>query len=293
MKIGFIGLGNLGAPIAENLLEKGHALCVYSRTASKAQPIANKGALICTSVKELSTICDIVFSVVSDDAALNHITQGNDGIAANLKEGGIHVSISTVLPATATHLSGIHEQHNNHYIACPVMGRPEAVRARKLNFIVAGKTSAIEIIKPFLQDAGAAGIWEFGENVAHANVAKLCSNFLIASAVEALAEGINLTKKSGMDAQQWISMLTQTIFNSSVYINYANIILKEAYQPAAFSLRLGLKDINLVMEQAAETNAQMMFGKALQEQMHQCVTNGLGEYDWTAIALALREKSVV
>src|SRR5215212_523572 len=104
MKIGFIGLGNLGAPMAENLLEKGHALYVYNRTASKAQPFANKGALICTSAKEISTICDIVFSVVSDDAALNHITQGNEGIATNLKAGGIHVSISTVLPATSTHL---------------------------------------------------------------------------------------------------------------------------------------------------------------------------------------------
>ena len=173
-----------------------------------------------------------------------------------------------------------------------VARRPEAVRARKLNFIVAGDNSAIAIIKPLLADAGASGIWEFGENVSHANVAKLCSNFLIASAIEALAEGINLAKNSGMDAQQWINMLTQTIFSSSVYINYGNIILKEAYQPPAFSLRLGLKDVNLVMEQAAETNAQMMFGKALQERMYQCVANGLGEYDWTAIALALKEKSV-
>src|SRR3954449_2303652 len=108
MKIGFIGLGNLGAPIAENLLEKSHALYVYNRTASKAQPLANKGALICTSVKELSTICDIIFSVVSDDGALNHITQGQEGIAANLKAGGVHASISTVLPATSTYLYEIH-----------------------------------------------------------------------------------------------------------------------------------------------------------------------------------------
>src|SRR3954447_12450441 len=145
MRIGFIGLGNLGAPIAENLLEKGHTLYVYNRTASKAQPLANKGALICTSVKELSAICNIVFSVVSDDAALNHITQGKEGIAANLKASGIHLSMSTVLPATSKHLSGIHKQHNNHYIACPVMGRAEAVRARKLNFIVAGDHSAVEL----------------------------------------------------------------------------------------------------------------------------------------------------
>ncbi len=293
MRIGFIGLGNLGTPIAENLLEKKHALHVYNRTAAKAQPLANKGAVVCTSVKEVANLCDIVFSIVADDAALNHITQGDEGIAANLKAGGIHICMSTILPATATHLSSLHQQYNNHYTAAPVMGRPDAARARKLNFLVSGNASIIEIVKPFLQDAGATGIWEFGDNEAAAYVAKLCSNFLIISAIEALAEGINLARKSGLDPQQWMNMLTQTIFNAPVYFSYGNILLKETYQPASFSLRLGLKDVNLVMEQAAETNAPMMFGKALQERLQQCVANGLGEYDWTAIALALKEKSVV
>lgn len=288
MKLGFIGLGNLGTPIAENLLEKGHALHVYNRTAAKAQPLANRGAVICTSVKELSSICDVVFSIVSDDAALNHITQGDEGIAENLKPGGIHISISTILPATAKYLSSLHHQHNNYYVACPVMGRPEAARAKKLNFLVSGTSSAIAVIKPFLQDAGGAGIWEFGENVEAANVAKLCTNFLIISAIEAMAEGINLAKKSGADAQQWYTMIAQTLFAAPVYINYGNILLKEAYLPAGFSLKLGLKDVNLVMEQAAEANAQMMFGTALQQRLQECVVNGLGEHDWTAIALALK-----
>lgn len=288
MKLGFIGLGNLGTPIAENLLEKGNSLYVYNRTASKAQPLANKGATVCTSVQELASLCDIVFTVVADDAALNHITQGEEGIAANLKAGGIHVSVSTILPVTAKHLSELHKQHNNHYIACPVMGRPEAARARKLNFLVSGNTSAIAIIKPFLQDAGAAGVWEFGEDVMHANVAKVCTNFLIVSSIEALAEGINLANKSGMDTQQWYNMITQTLFAAPIYINYGNIILKEAFLPAGFSMRLGLKDVNLVIEQAAETNAEMPFGKLLQQRFQECVANGLGEHDWTAVALALK-----
>jgi 3-hydroxyisobutyrate dehydrogenase-like beta-hydroxyacid dehydrogenase len=288
MKLGFIGLGNLGAPIAENLLEKNHVLHVYNRTASKAQPLANKGAVVCTSVKELAARCDIVFSIVSDDAALNHITQGEDGIAANLKGGTIHISISTILPATAKHLSEIHQQHNNHYIACPVMGRPEAARAKKLNFLVSGDASAIASIKPFLQDAGGAGVWEFGENVEAANVAKLCTNFLIVSAIESMSEAINLAKKSNVDAQLWHNMIAQTLFNAPIYINYGNIILKEAFQPAGFALRLGLKDVNLVVEQAAETNAQMPLGKLMQQRLQECVANGLGEHDWTAVALALK-----
>ena len=288
MKLGFIGLGNLGTPIAENLLDKKHSLYVYNRTASKAQPLTNKGAIVCTSVKELASLCDIVFTVVADDAAINHITQGKEGIAFNLKAGGIHVSVSTILPATSKHLSELHKQHNNYYIASPVMGRPEAARARKLNFLVSGDASAVAIVKPFLQDAGATGIWEFGENVTHANVAKLCTNFLIVSAIESLAEGINLAKKSGMDTQQWYNMITQTLFAAPIYINYGNIILKEAYLPAGFSMRLGLKDVNLVIEQAAEANTPMPFGELLRQRFQECIANGLGEHDWTAVALALK-----
>lgn len=288
MKLGFIGLGNLGIPIAENLLEKNHSLYVYNRTASKAQPLANKGAVVCTSAKELAGMCDIVFSVVSDDAALNHITQGEEGIAANLKAGGIHVSVSTVLPATSKHLAEIHQQFNNHYISSPVMGRPEAARAKKLNFLVSGDSSAIAIIKPVLQDAGGARISEFGENIEAANVAKLCTNFLIVTAIESMAEGINLAKKSNVDPRQWFDMITQTIFNAPIYINYGNILLKEAFQPAGFALRLGLKDVNLVMEQAAETNAPMLLGDLMQQRLQECVANGLGEHDLTAVALALK-----
>jgi 3-hydroxyisobutyrate dehydrogenase-like beta-hydroxyacid dehydrogenase len=88
----------------------------------------------CASVKELAAACDIVFSIVSDDNALKQITTGPGGIAANLKAGGIHISISTILPATATELYALHRQHNNFYLATPVMGRPEAARAGKLNF---------------------------------------------------------------------------------------------------------------------------------------------------------------
>src|SRR5436190_14959242 len=105
MKIGFIGLGNLGTPIAENILLKQREFFVYNRTASKAQPLVEKGATSAGTVKDLAGKCDVVFSIVSDDAALNEITSGVNGIAQNLKADGIHVSMSTILPATASGLS--------------------------------------------------------------------------------------------------------------------------------------------------------------------------------------------
>jgi len=288
MKAGIIGLGNLGTPIAENLLMKTNQLFVFNRSASKSAPLVAKGACLCHSVKELASSCDIVFSVVSNDAALKEITEGNEGIAANLKPGGIHISISTILPATAKALSQLHQQNSNHYLASPVMGRPEAARAGKLQFFVSGDKTIIEKAKAILLHAGATGIWEFGEKAEAAHVAKLCSNFLIVSAIESMAEGIQLAKKSGLDASAWMNVLTQTLFNSPIYTNYSAILLKEIFQPASFSLHLGSKDVNLVMEQASTVQAKMPFGKVIQKQLTDSMENGLGEYDWTAVALALK-----
>lgn len=288
MRIGFIGLGNLGSPIAENILRKQKQLLVYNRTTSKARPLVGMGATMCNSIKELCQASDVVFTIVSDDAALNDITLGDEGIAQNLRAGGAHISISTILPATAVQLAEKHKQNDSFYVAAPVMGRPEAARAQKLNFLVSGDKSVIETIKPLLKDAGAAGVWEFGNDVAAANVAKLCSNFLIVSAIESMAEGINLAKNSGLDAAAWMNMLTQTLFAAPIYINYGNILLKEQFQPPGFALRLGLKDVNLVLEQSRIAKAEMPFGKLMQKRLSECVENGMGDYDWTAVALALK-----
>ena len=288
MQIGFIGLGKLGTPIAENILRKTQQLYVYNRTGLKAQPLVDKGATICSSIKELAQNCDIVFSIVSDDAALNDITKGNNGVAENLKQQGIHISVSTVLPATSKELSQVHKHFNNHYIAAPVMGRPEAARAGKLNFLVSGEQTIVETIKPLLQHAGGSGIWEFGSDAAAANVAKLCTNFLIVSAIESMAEGINLAKKSGVDSGAWINMITQTLFAAPVYINYSNILLKEMFQPAGFALKLGLKDVNLVISQSNEVKAEMPIGKLMRQRLQECMENGLGDHDWTAMSLALK-----
>jgi len=288
MKIGLIGLGNLGAPIASNLLEQTGQLYIYNRTASKMEALSKKGAFACSSVRELAGVCDIVFTVVADDAALEQITLDETGIAANLKKGGLHVSISTILPATAERLASLHASLGQQYVAAPVMGRPEAVAAKKLNFLVSGDAAGVQTVKPFLIHCGAAGIWEFGENVAAAHVVKLCNNYLIIAVIEALAEAIQLAEKSCVDKQQWISMITQSLFNSPVYVNYSKLLLNETYLPAAFFLRLGLKDINLLLQQARNAGANMPVGDAVKNQLETCMAKGLGEYDLTAIALAVK-----
>ncbi|KAA2238726.1 NAD(P)-dependent oxidoreductase [Chitinophaga agrisoli] len=289
MQAGFIGLGNLGIAIAENLLMHRQPLYVYNRTAAKAQPLVEKGAVICTSVKELAATCDVVISIVSDDAALRHITEGPEGIAANLKAGGIHVCMSTILPATATSLEIVHQQHGNHYITAPLMGRPDAARARKLNFLVSGDNAALEQVKPLLTEAGGAAIWEFGEAVSAGAAAKLCSNFLVLSSVTAMAEGIQLARQSGIDPAQWLQMLTSTLFSGPVHQGYGAALLKEGHQPAGFSLKLALKDANLIIAQSQNAHAAMPVGKQVQTLLQQAVAEGFGDYDVTSVKDAIRD----
>src|SRR4051812_30683484 len=116
MKIGFIGLGNLGTPIAENILQSGHELYVYNRTASKTKPLVDKGAKEAGSVKALAAECAFIITMVSDDKALKTITEGADGLINNMQPGGVHLSMSTILPLTAEELSQQHTQNGSQYL---------------------------------------------------------------------------------------------------------------------------------------------------------------------------------
>jgi 3-hydroxyisobutyrate dehydrogenase-like beta-hydroxyacid dehydrogenase len=283
MKIGFIGLGSLGTPIALNMLESGHKLYVYNRTVSKTKIVSEKGAIVTETIASLAKECNIIFTIVSDDKALKEISEG-EGLLKNMESGGIHVCMSTILPKTAGDLSLLHQKHNQQYLAAPVFGRPEAAIAKKLNFAISGTEAARNTIEPLLKDAGAAGVWHFGDSITAANTVKLCGNFLIAGALEAIGESVNLANASGVNAQTMWNMFLQTLFNAPVYHNYSNIILNKKFEPAAFTAKLGLKDLNLVLQQAATANQTMPLAELLKKNMQELVNNGRGQADWSAVS---------
>ncbi|MEO8860678.1 MAG: NAD(P)-dependent oxidoreductase [Ginsengibacter sp.] len=282
--IGFIGLGNLGAPIALNLVKSGHTVYVYNRTSSKAEPLKAQGAIVCESIAAVAKQCTIVFTIVSDDAALKSICDGDNGLINNLKKDSVHVSMSTILPKTAEELSTLHLQHGQHYLASPVFGRPDAAQQSKLNFCFSGEEKIRKQIEPLLQDAGGMNVFDFGDVITAANTVKLCGNFLIASALEAIGESIHLAKKSGVDEKQMWEMFSQTLFNTPLYHNYSKIILEQKFQPAAFTIKLGLKDMNLVLAQAAAAKQEMPLASLLQKNMQHIVESGKPDLDWSAVS---------
>ena len=283
-KIGFVGLGAMGLPMAANLLAAGFHLTVYNRTASKAEPLVAKGAHRAERAGNVAQPGGIVVSMLADDAAVKALVTGPDAIAEHLAPDGIHVSMSTVSPATTRELAAYHASHSSVMVAAPVFGRPTAAQAKQLKICVSGPAETRAKVKPILEAMG-DGIFHFGDNVGAANVVKIAGNFMIAAAMEAMGEAVAMMRKSGVDPAAALEMLTKTLFAAPVYQGYGPIIAHGRFSPAGFRLPLGFKDINLAIQTAAEAHAPMPTASLLHDRFVSAIAKGRSDLDWSAIAL--------
>jgi 3-hydroxyisobutyrate dehydrogenase-like beta-hydroxyacid dehydrogenase len=285
--IGFIGLGNMGEPIAENLRRAGYDLRVYNRTRSKAAGLVERGAAPVTNAAEVAQAGGVVFTMLADDRALEDLCLAEPSFVEKLGKGGIHVSLSTISPATARKLAKHHEKYGVTYVASPVFGRPEAAAAAKLFVCVAGPALAKKNVEPMLKTIG-QGTFDFGEDVGAANVVKLCGNFLVASTVDALAEMLTLAEKNGVSKKAMAEMIGKF---SPLHHSYASIMAEGKFEPAGFRLVLGLKDINLILETASASMTPLPLASLLHDRWLASVAKGRGELDWSAIAIDVAENA--
>jgi 3-hydroxyisobutyrate dehydrogenase-like beta-hydroxyacid dehydrogenase len=286
--VGFIGTGNMGLPMAKNLLESGYALRVFNRTAGKAAPLGALGARLVASEAETAEPGGIVVTMLSDDRALAEVSMRGDVLVKALGAGGIHVSMGTVSPAASREAARHHEAFGVSYLAAPVFGRPEAAAARNLRICLSGPPAAKGRILPILEVLG-KGVTDFGQDPGAANVVKLAGNFLLASAVEAMAELIPLVEKNGIGRQEVLELLTSSLFSCPVYQIYGKALVTQRYRPAGFRMELGLKDISLVLQSAAESRTPMPMASLVRDRLISGVAKGRGDWDFTAFALASAE----
>lgn len=285
--IGFIGLGAMGEAMAANLLAAGFAMRVYNRSAEKTIPLQKQGATVAATPREAAEGADVVITMLSNDAVLNTVTLGADGVLAGLKPNAVHLSMSTVAPETSRRLAALHEEKGAHYLAAPVFGRPEMAAAKKLWICASGNVQAIETARPALT-AMSQGLFTFGDDPGAANIAKLSGNFMIASCVETMAEVAALAEKNGIAPEAVLGMLTSTIFACPMYQRYSDIILKQDYEPG-FKLALGFKDMNLIQNVALASRTPMPFLGVVQQRYLNAMANGREGQDWSAIALNARD----
>lgn len=224
--IGFVGLGNMGLPIARNLARAGYRLRVYNRTPSKAEPLLElDGVALVRSPAETAEPGGIVVTMLIDDA-VEHLTAGEDGLAARLGPEGLHISMSTIAPTTSTRLA----QLGSGFLAAPVFGGPDNAASAELIVLSAGAPQARERAKPLLEVIGSA-LYELGDDPATANAVKLVGNFLLLSAMEALSEAFAFAEQNGVPRKLTAEILTATPLMANAYKCYGAAIADGTFNP--------------------------------------------------------------
>ena len=223
--VGFLGLGKLGAPIAENLLAAGVKLRLWNRTASKAEPLVAKGATLVRDPVAAVPRGGVVFTILWDDASLEEVAAQPAFLDA-LGPGGVHVSMTTVTPETARRVSALHAERGSAYVEAPIFGVPSQAVARQLIFCVAGAAAAKARVRPLLERMGGERIVDFGEAIGVGTATKLIGNFLIIAGFAAMDEAFNVLQRSGIDPRPTLELLTATVASSPSQKRYAGYLLE-------------------------------------------------------------------
>src|SRR5260221_9861346 len=287
--IGFIGLGGMGLGMATNLLKAGFGLRVYNRTAEKARPLLDHGAVLARSPAEAAEPGGVVLTMVSDDRAVEAVTLGAKGLLTHLGDG-VHLSMSTIAPRTARRLAGLHRERGAGYVASPVFGKPAVAAEARLWIATSGDAAARARVLP-LQEAMSQQVFDFGDEPGAANAIKLAGNFLLGAAIEAMAEAFTLAQKHGVPRRQTYEFFTQTLFDCFVYRGYGELIAAERYQPVGARPALIRKDYGLILDAAAEGEVPMPLASLIHERLTATVAKGRNDVDWAGFAREVSESA--
>jgi 3-hydroxyisobutyrate dehydrogenase-like beta-hydroxyacid dehydrogenase len=287
MKVGLIGLGNMGLGMAASLLKGGHEVTVYNRTAGKAQPLEAQGARVAIQVAEACR-GDAVITILADDHAVESVVFGEAGVLGSLGQGAVHVSSSTISVAMAEKMTAAHAKNGQRFVSATVFGRPEAAASAKLFVSMAGAPDAVEDCMPLFEAMGQK-TFRFGEKPSAANLVKLSGNFLISSVIESLAEAMTLVAKGGVDQHEYLDFLTSTLFNAPVYKTYGSMIADKKFEPAGFASILGFKDNRLALEAAQTLRVPLPLASLIYNRFLTLLAHGGDKLDWSAISLGAAE----
>jgi 3-hydroxyisobutyrate dehydrogenase-like beta-hydroxyacid dehydrogenase len=281
MRIGFVGLGRMGGAMARNLCLGGHEVHVYNRTREKAEELTVDGAIVADSPAEACRRATAVFTMLADDTAVSDVVFGEHGIASGLERDSAHISSSTISTAFTQQLAQEHAKHGQGFISAPVFGRPEAAANKQLLLAIAGKADLILRCQP-LFDAIGRRSFVVGDQPWQANLVKLCGNFMIAAMMEAFGESFATLRKGEINHHKFLEIMNE-LFASPVYKNYGQKIANEDFEPAGFTLKLGLKDIRQAVDAADDLQAPMPLASVLRDNFLSAMAHGQGHMDWSSL----------
>ncbi len=294
-KIGFVGLGRMGAAMAANLAAVGRRVVAYVRRPEQMDKLVALGLKPTTIIVDLFD-CEVVITMLPDDDAARDVVFGRadlgiEGLATGLMPHAIHLSMSTISTATASKLAAEHARRGQGYVAAPVFGNPDAAKTRQLFVIAAGIPADVKRCRPLLGNLGQR-TFTVGTDPAHANLIKLLGNMMTATALEMLGEIVALLRKRGLDPRVFIEILTNTMFGGRVHRLYGDRIVAQEYQPG-FALPLALKDVRLALAEAELQAVPLPSVSVVRDRLMAGIAHGHADLDWTALALIAAEEAGV
>lgn len=276
MDIGFIGLGAMGAAMVPNLVAAGHRVSVWNRS-----PVAALEGVQMLASPAAAFDGDAVLTMLTDDKAVRSVILDSAALASASKTC-VHVMMSTISLALVEELVSLHRAAGLAYVAAPVFGVPAAAAKAQLNIVVAGPADARAAVQSLFDVLGQK-TWPLGDDPMSANVAKIAGNMMLALAIEAMGEATALTQSYGLNAGDFLDIVTNTLFASPSYKRYGGFIASNSYEPG-FKLSLGLKDVNLALAAASAKGTVLAGAEVAQAHMLEAIDRGLATKDWSVFA---------
>ena len=287
-KIGFIGLGIMGRPMALNLRKAGHAVWVYARRAESMQPLSAAGATACASPKEVAAQADITFICVADTPDVEQVIVGNNGLLAGVRKGSVVVDMSTISPVATRRYAEALVQHGAEMLDAPVSGGEAGAINATLSIMVGGKPAVFERVKPYFEAMG-KNIVLVGENGA-GQVAKACNQIVVAVTIQAVAEAMTFARRQGVDAGKVRDALMGGFAGSKILEVHGKRMLDSDFKPG-FKTRLHQKDIKIVIDSAHALGIGLPATALVAQQMNALMGAGDGELDSAALVKVLERMS--
>jgi 3-hydroxyisobutyrate dehydrogenase-like beta-hydroxyacid dehydrogenase len=272
MKIGFVGIGQMGREMSVRLIDAGHDLVVWNRSPAASRKLGDRARVV--SHPEEAMDAEVVITMLADDAAVQAVW-----LAPRMKARGVHLNMATVSLRVARELARLQED----YVSAPVFGRPQAAAKGELDIIAAGPAPALERCAPVFKPLSRQ-VFVIGTNPEHANAVKIARNFLLATVIESLGEAMALVRGSGVKAEEFLNILTSTSLAAPAYKNYGRLMVERAYEPAQFSMELGLKDVELALATAREKGISLPSGELIREHLLEAIERGHRQKDWAGLA---------
>ena len=281
MRIGFLGLGTMGEPIANNLRKAGHEITVWNRTASKANHIVSKGGKLARTAKECATGKDLVFTCLADEKALDAVLESADGCLAGLAAGDVLVDLSTAGARSAKAVAKRAADRGIQFLCAPILGSKTAAEQAQIVLLAGGPGAAREKARPALH-AVSARIIELDDAV-QAALMKLCVNAVGGAMIAGFSEALALGVSGGLPIWKIVEVIQASPFHSPLFLVKGELVERQDWAPR-FAIALAEKDQRLAQEAASDQGAKMPINEAVRRLLSEAVESGRGEKDVAALA---------